>query len=109
MNKSKRLWKPRFTKTDYIFITDGGYLFDVHFVNKILKNVDFYKASSTHTFRHTHISFLAEANVPLKAIMERVGHNELRTTLAIYTHVTDKMKSESNNTINKIGSAISHK
>lgn len=41
--------------------------------------------------------------------MERVGHNEPRTTLAVYTHVTDEMKSELNNAINKIGSAISHK
>ncbi len=47
--------------------------------------------------------------MPLKAIMERVGHNEPRTTLAVYTHVTDEMKSELNNAINKIGSAISHK
>jgi len=109
MNKSKQLWKPRFAKTDYIFVTDSGYPFDVHFVNKILKKVDFHKPISSHTFRHTHISFLAEANVPLKAIMERVGHNEPRTTLAVYTHVTDEMKSELNNAINKIGSAISHK
>ena len=109
MNKSKQLWKPRFAKTDYIFVTDGGYPFDVHFVNKILKKVDFHKPISSHTFRHTHISFLAEANVPLKAIMERVGHNEPRTTLAVYTHVTDEMKSELNTAINKIGSAISHK
>lgn len=109
MNKSKQLWNPRFAKTDYIFVTDGGYPFDVHFVNKILKKVGFHKPISSHTFRHTHISFLAEANVPLKAIMERVGHNEPRTTLAVYTHVTDEMKSELNNAINKIGSAISHK
>ena len=41
--------------------------------------------------------------------MEHVGHNEPRTTLAVYTHVTDEMKSELNTAINKIGSAISHK
>ena len=41
--------------------------------------------------------------------MECVGHNEPHTTLAVYTHVTDEMKSELNNAINKIGSAISHK
>ena len=40
--------------------------------------------------------------------MECVGHNEPHTTLAVYTHVTDEMKSELNTAINKIGSAISH-
>ena len=34
---------------------------------------------------------LAEQNVPLKAIMARVGHNEPKTTLAVYTHVTNNM------------------
>lgn len=50
------------------------------------------KKISSHIFRHTHISILAELSVPLKAIMERVGHNDPNTTLKIYTHVTDKMK-----------------
>ena len=63
----------------------------------------------SHQHHSIHISFLAETNVPLKAIMECVGHNEPHTTLAVYTHVTDEMKSELNTAINKIGSAISHK
>ena len=54
MNKSKRLGKPRFTKTDYIFITDSGYPFDIHFVNKILKKVDFHKAISAHIQAYTY-------------------------------------------------------
>lgn len=33
-------------------------------------------------------------NVPLKAIMNRVGHNDPNTTLQIYTHVTDIMRKE---------------
>ena len=37
---------------------------------------------------------LAEMNVPLKAIMQRVGHNDPNTTLQIYTHVTENMKAE---------------
>jgi len=50
---------------------------------------------------------LAEANVPLKAIMERVGHNEPRTTLAVYTHVTNVMAEEVRLAINDIGKKIS--
>ncbi|CRH91915.1 Site-specific recombinase XerD [Chlamydia trachomatis] len=37
---------------------------------------------------------LTELNVPLKAIMERVGHSNPNTTLKIYTHVTQKMGDE---------------
>ncbi|HEY2493162.1 MAG TPA: site-specific integrase [Paenibacillus sp.] len=48
--------------------------------------------ATPHIFRHTHISMLAEAEVDLKTIMKRVGHDDADTTLKIYTHVTDKMK-----------------
>lgn len=35
---------------------------------------------------------LAEAEVDLKTIMDRVGHDDAKTTLKIYTHVTQDMK-----------------
>ncbi len=35
---------------------------------------------------------LAESNVPLKAIMSRVGHKDAKTTNQIYTHVTKIME-----------------
>ena len=34
------------------------------------------KHLTTHIFRHTHISMLSELGVPLKTIMQRVGHND---------------------------------
>ena len=49
------------------------------------------KHLTTYIFRHTHISMLAELGVPLKTIMQRVGHNDPNTTLSIYTHVTKSM------------------
>ena len=49
------------------------------------------KHLTTHIFRHTHISMLAELGVPFKTIMQRVGHNDSSTTLSIYTHVTKSM------------------
>lgn len=79
---------------NYIFVTDGGQPYDIQFLNKLLKSIPFHKHVSTHTFRHTHISLLAEANIPLKTIMERVGHNEPKTTLSTYTHVTQEMKEQ---------------
>ncbi len=38
----------------------------------------------THTFRYTHISLLAKAGMPIKVIMERVRHANMKTTLEIY-------------------------
>lgn len=48
-----------------------------------------------HGFRHTHCSLLFEAGVPIKDVMERLGHSDIQTTMNIYTHVTENSKNES--------------
>jgi len=93
-NKRRRAWYP--TSHDkagekWIFTTREGGPLDITFVNHILKRIHFPKKLTTHIFRHTHISLLAEQGVSLKAIMQRVGHNDPTTTMAIYTHVTEDM------------------
>ena len=84
--------------------TSGGFTFcsytgnpvAIQTVNTSLKNyvekIELNKHVTTHVFRHTHVSLLAEKNIPLKSIMDRVGHSDMETTTKIYTHVTDKMK-----------------
>lgn len=47
---------------------------------------------SSHVLRHSHISLLVELNVPLRLIMDRVGHSDEKTTLNIYTHITQTME-----------------
>lgn len=93
-NKRRRAWYP--TAHDragerWIFCTREGGPLDITFMNHTLKKIQFPKKLTTHIFRHTHISLLAELGVPLKAIMQRVGHNDPTTTMAIYTHVTEDM------------------
>lgn len=61
---------------------------------KIKKNV------TSHIMRHTHISILSELGLPLKTIMERVGHQKAETTLQIYSHVTKDMHKELINKLN---------
>ncbi|MDF2536482.1 MAG: integrase family protein, partial [Bacillales bacterium] len=61
-------------------------------MKRILKNSTISKPLTPHGLRHTHISMLAEMGVDLKSIMERVGHKDMKTTIEIYTHVTNKMK-----------------
>ena len=47
-----------------------------------------------HALRHTHATMLIEAGVPVKAVSERLGHANVRTTLETYVHVTERMKNE---------------
>ena len=57
---------------------------------------------SSHVFRHTHISLLAEKGFPLKYIMERVGHTNPETTMKVYTHVTERMQKEARDKLNNL-------
>ncbi|MCH5420744.1 tyrosine-type recombinase/integrase [Enterococcus faecium] len=49
--------------------------------------LSFNKHITTHIFRHTHISFLAEQGIPLEAIQDRVGHSRgSRVTEILFAH-----------------------
>lgn len=104
-NKKLARWNSRnYKDRGYIFTTNTGFPYNIQYINRILRKLNINdKHISTHVFRHTHISILAELGVEIKAIMERVGHNDPATTLSIYTHVTNKMKNE---TINKLNSLV---
>ena len=94
-NKRQSLWFKGYNEQGYIFTAKRGNPYDMQYINKLLKQVHMEgKHLTTHIFRHTHISMLAELSIPLKAIMQRVGHNDPATTLSIYTHVTQHMKDD---------------
>lgn len=90
---------PKFNDMGFLFCDTDGTPIGLSPVNRILRNVRTIlkkeglldKEITTHYFRHTHISQLAELGIPLKTIMDRVGHANASTTLNIYTHVTKKM------------------
>lgn len=63
-------------------------------MNRILKRTSITKNATPHIFRHTHVSMLTEAGVDLPSIMARVGHDDSRTTIKVYTHITKKMKKD---------------
>ncbi len=48
---------------------------------------------TSHIFRHTHVSKLAELGVPLEMIKTRVGHSDSKITEEIYYHITGKARS----------------
>ncbi|HFI0392563.1 TPA: tyrosine-type recombinase/integrase [Streptococcus suis] len=99
MNELEKNTNPRYKDMGYIFTTKNGVPMQTNSFNLALKKANerlekpIQKNLTSHIFRHTLVSRLAENNVPLKAIMDRVGHADAKTTIQIYTHVTKKMKS----------------
>lgn len=81
---------------NFVFGHDNGYPHIpkniLNRMERLLAKTSIKKKATPHIFRHTHVSMLAEAQVDLKTIMDRVGHDDAKTTLQIYTHVTHKMK-----------------
>lgn len=81
----------------YIFISKNGNPLSIQAYNLSLRtcasSVGIDKKVSSHMLRHSHISLLTELGIPLKAIMDRVGHEDSKITLKIYTHTTKNMQS----------------
>lgn len=66
-------------------------------VNRYLKRIAPYAGIdpdklTSHIFRHTHVSKLAEQGIPLEMIKKRVGHADSKITEAIYYHITGKAR-----------------
>jgi integrase len=50
-----------------------------------------------HELRHTCGSLLLNAGANIKQVQEYLGHEDVSTTLSIYTHLTKDKKTESSN------------
>jgi len=48
-----------------------------------------------HSLRHTHATTLIENGANIKDVQNRLGHNNIKTTLDTYTHATEKMAEQS--------------
>lgn len=98
MNELEKNTNERFQDMGYVFTTKNGIPTQINSFNLALKKANerldepINKNLTSHIFRHTLVSRLAENKVPLKAIMDRVGHADSKTTIQIYTHVTKKLK-----------------
>lgn len=55
------------------------------------QNLPFY---GIHTFRHLHASLLINAGVDIVAVSNSLGHSNVSTTLNIYSHAFNDMKSK---------------
>lgn len=121
LDKDSSYWYPlrSFIFTDYLFQNNMGTpitpnLFTGFFNNKTSRkggSIDamirerypkFTKHITSHVFRYTHISMLAERGWQLKEIMDRVGHKDSKTTLEIYQQVTKDMRKNEEEDLKKI-------
>lgn len=83
---------------DFLFQTSKGTPILITALNSYLKahrnqmDIPEEKNLSSHIFRHTHISKLAEIGTPMYVIQDRVGHEDSKITQQIYLHVTQGMR-----------------
>ena len=62
-------------------------------LSKIIKDYDLPKIT-VHGFRHSHASALFASGASIKEAQERLGHEDIKTTMDIYTHVTSEQNIE---------------
>ena len=95
---------------NFIFINRFGGLLNQGVLNKALRriirdcNQDILDRSkgeeslvllpkfSCHNLRHTFATRLCEAGVNIKVIQDMLGHSDIRTTMDIYTDVTNELR-----------------
>lgn len=69
-----------FSNTKGSFITPSQPVRQLHKVKEV-------RYISPHGFRHTHCSLLFSAGVSIPEAQQRMGHEDVKTTLQIYNHV----------------------
>ena len=90
-------------KTVYTIGYSGFKIKDfIQILKKYGKEAGIDKNLTSHIFRHSHISFLAESGLPIKSIMDRVGHSNAKMTLEIYSHTTQDMEDKLVNKLDSI-------
>lgn len=83
---------------NFVFCRDNGYPYASRFVYdrtiRLCKKAGLDKQEGPHILRHTYITMATIAGMDLDTIMNRVGHEDSKTTKTIYTHVTKKKKKD---------------
>lgn len=87
--------------TDFIFLNKDGHVFNQNTLNKAIRRISrdanaeatddeslsMLPKFSCHCFRSTFITRSAEVLMPIQVIMRQVGHDDIDTTMKIYTTV----------------------
>ena len=83
------------TSNDFLFTNSTNHKVIVSrsaetFLLRMRPHVKIKKNVTSHIFRHTHVSKLAELGFPLSIISERIGHSSEGITRQIYLHITEQ-------------------
>lgn len=92
-------------RTYPVFVKENGEFHGsdtVRYASKVI-NYELGIQFNFHALRHTHATMLIEAGVPVKAVSDRLGHGNIRTTLDTYVHVTESMRDDAVNKFEGIG------
>ncbi|MEI4352237.1 site-specific integrase [Streptococcus suis] len=83
--------KQEYPTTTLIFESEtGGILSPTdprRWLLEIIKDTNL-PAINIHGFRHTHASLIFDAGMTLKQVQHRLGHSDMKTTMNVYTHIT---------------------
>jgi integrase len=104
-NKERLMQGDRWEESNRLFVQENGLpMFPDSpniWLDKFIKDNDL-PHFSPHTLRHTNISLMIAAGVPMRNVSARAGHADMTTTSKIYAHAiktADEMASEAINDI----------
>lgn len=89
-----------------VFVSNNGEFHGtntIKYASKVI-NYELMIHFNFHALRHTHATMLIEAGVPIKAVSERLGHSNTRTTIETYVHVTEGMRTDAVDKFEQFGS-----
>lgn len=89
-------------RTNLLFMNQWGNMISAPVYDRYVKTIKSDKRLHAHLFRHTHASLLAEAGYSLEAISRRLGHSDSGITKKIYLHITEKMRKQDEEKLNRI-------
>lgn len=102
MEMIERRWKLRKSE-EWVFANQYGQLMSPWY------NVKYFRKTCVkagipirrfHDLRHTHITDLVEAGVPLPIVQQRAGHSDIKMTMR-YTHINPQMQQTAVDFLNK--------
>ena len=90
-------------KTDYIFTTASGHLYDAHNIRRALQR--FYDRNGIqyrhpHAYRSTFCSKLCENDVPIEVAATLMGHKSISVTAKFYARISDQKKEDAISSLN---------
>lgn len=107
VNKKALQWENMYVDRGFIFTSHRSNPLQLTSINRNIQiatqNIGIEKHVTSHTMRHSHISLLSQLGVSLRAIMACVGHADHKTSLQIYSHVTEQMDKDMMNKLQEAG------